>query len=172
MSSQSISFDPATVVVTWEGGGTYNPTLIYGGFGYSVGDILTFPGTLFGGATPANDLRLIFGTPSATGIISSVTASGTSTGSGSIILTVDNVRGSKMNRDAGDHTKMLKQRLIYLEKRRNSPIVGPGLAGYGNAQLAWIPQGNQFRLDYLFGKLKCRDCVGGAFNLNGPQSSS
>ena len=172
MSSQSISFDPATVSVTWSGG-TYTPTLIYGGFGYSVGDVLTFPGTLFGGATPANDLRLTVNTPlSATGIISSVTASGTSTGSGSIILTVDNVRGSKMNRDAADHTKMIKQRLIYLEKRRNSPIVTPGLAGYGNAQLAWIPQGNQYRLDYLFGKMKCRDCTGGVFNLNGPQSNS
>lgn len=171
MSSQSITFDPATVSVTWSGG-TYTPTLIYGGFGYSVGDILTFPGTLFGGSTPTNDLTLSF-TISSTGVVTALgSPTGTSTGSGSIILTVDNVRGSKMNRDAADHTKMIKQRLIHLEKRRNSPIVAPGVVGYGNAELAWIPQGNQYRLDYLFGKMKCRACVGGAFNLNGPQSGS
>lgn len=175
MSSQSISFDPATVLVSWTGGSYSStpPVLVYGGFGYSQGDVLTFQGTLFGaGTTPANDLTLSF-TISATGVVSAVTASGTApSGTGSITLTIDNVRGSKMNRDAGDHTKMLKQRLIHLEKRRNSPILSPGVTGYGNAELAWIPQGNQYRLDYLFGKMKCRACTGGAFNLNGPQSSS
>lgn len=176
MSSQSINFDPATVVVSWGSNATYSATLSYGGFGYSVGDVLSYQGTLFAnGTTPANDLRLTFAsnTLSANGVLSSITASGTGPSTaGSITLTVDNVRGSKMNRDAGEHTKMLKQRLIYLEKRRNSPIVAPGLAGYGNAELAWIPQGNQYRLDYLFGKTKCRACVGGGFNLNGPQSNS
>lgn len=171
MSSQSVSFDPATVFVS-RSGTSYTPTLTYGGFGYSQGDILSFQGTLFGGTTPANDLTLSF-TISTLGVVSAVTASGTApTVFNSITLTVDNVRGSKMNRDAGEHTKMLKQRLIYLEKRSGSPIVTPGLSGYGNAQLAWIPQGNQYRLDYLFGKTKCRACTGGGFNLNGPQSSS
>jgi hypothetical protein len=168
MSSQSTSFDPATVVVSWGSNAAYSASLSYGGFGYSVGDILTYQGTLFAnGTTPANDLRLVF-TILSTGVVTAVTANGTGPSTaGSIILTIDNVRGSKMNRDAGEHTQMLKQRLIYLEKRRNSPIVAPGLAGYGNAELAWIPQGNQYRLDYLFGKMKCRACVGGAFNLNG-----
>lgn len=186
MSSQSINFDPATVSVTWSGG-TYTTTLTYGGFGYSVGDILTFQGTIFGGTTPANDLTLSF-TISSTGVVSTVTASGTSIGSGSIVLTVDNVRASKMARDSSDYTKMLKQRIIYLEKRAGSPIIpgGPGLvpqrpqknpAGVnhlpaGNAEILWIPQGNQYRLDYLAGKMKCRACVGGAFNLNGPLSKS
>jgi len=172
MSSQGISFDPATVIVSW-GSGSYNtPTIVYGGSGYSQGDIFVYQGTLFGGNTPANDLTLTF-TISATGVLSSPGQSGTApSGTGGITLTLDNVRGSKMNRDASDNTKMLKQRRIYLEKRRNSPIVAPGLSGYGNAQLAWIPQGNQFRIDYLMGKVKCRACVGGAFNLNGPQSSS
>jgi hypothetical protein len=167
MSSQSISFDPATVVVTWAGGGAsyVTPsTPAYGGFGYSPGDILTYAGTLFGGASPANDLRLSF-VISSKGVVSSVTATGTGPATaGSRTLTIDNVRGSKMNRDAGDHTKMLKQRMIYLERRTNSPIVSGGFD--------WIPQGNHFRLDYLFGKLKCRDCSAGAFNLNGPQSRS
>ena len=169
MSSQSITFDPATVVVTWASNGVYSASLSYAGFGYSAGDILSFQGTLFAnGTTPANDLTLAF-VISTTGVVSSISAvSGTGPSvAGTITLTVDNVRGSKMNRDAGEHTKMLKQRLIYLEKRRGSPIVAPGLSGYGNAELAWIPQGNNYRLDYLFGKTKCRACVGGAFNLNG-----
>jgi hypothetical protein len=172
MSSQGISFDPATVTVSW-GSGSYNtPTIVYGGFGYSQGDIFVYQGTLFGGSTPANDLTLTF-TISPTGILSDPGRSGAApSGTGTITLTLDNVRASKMNRDASDYTKMLKQRSIYLEKRANSPIVPPGSSGYGNAQLAWIPQGNQYRLDYLMGKTKCRACVGGAFNLNGPQSNS
>ena len=171
MSSQGISFDPATVIVSW-GSGSYTATLVYGGSGYSQGDIFVYQGTLFGGNTPANDLTLTF-TISATGVLSGPGQSGTApSGTGSITLTLDNVRDSKISRDASDYTKTLKQRSIYLEKRRNSPIVAPGLSGYGNAQLAWIPQGNQYRIDYLMGKVKCRACVGGAFNLNGPQSSS
>lgn len=166
MSSQGISFDPATVSVS-RSGGTYTATLEYPGFGYSQGDILVYQGTMFGGNTPANDLTLTV-TISATGVLATVTASGiAASGTGNFRLTVDNVRASKMVGDASDYTKMLKQRSIYLEKRANSPIVAPGLAGYGNAQLAWIPQGNQYRIDYLMGKTKCRACVGGAFNLNG-----
>jgi hypothetical protein len=165
MSSQGISFDPATVIVSWDSG-TYTPTLVYGGSGYSQGDMFVYQGTLFGGSTPANDLTLTF-TISAAGVLSSVARSGTApSGTGSITLTLDNVRASKMNRDASDYTKMLKQRSIYLEKRNNSPITNRQSAD------AWIPQGNEFRLDYLTGKMKCRACVGGAFNLNGPQSSS
>jgi hypothetical protein len=173
MSSQGISFDPATVTVSW-GSLAYNNavTIDYAGFGYSQGDILVYQGTLFGGTTPANDLTLTFSV-FPTGVLSTVSASGIApTGTGNFRLTLDNVRASKMNRDASDYTKMIKQRSIYLEKRKNSPIVTPGLSGYGNAELAWIPQGNQYRLDYLMGKTKCRACVGGAFNLNGPQSSS
>jgi hypothetical protein len=125
-----------------------------------------YQGTLFGGNTPANDLTLAF-TVTPTGVLSTVTASGPApSGTGNFRLILDNVRASKMNRDASDYTKMLKQRSIYLEKRKNSPITNRQSAD------AWIPQGNQYRLDYLMGKTKCRACVGGAFNLNGPQSSS
>jgi len=173
MSSQGVSFDPATVTVGWSDGNYNNAvTIDYAGFGYSQGDILVYQGTLFGGNTPANDLTLAY-TLTATGLLATVTASGTApTGTGNFRLTVDNVRASKMIRDASDYTKMIKQRNIYLEKRKNSPIVAPGNSGYGNAELIWIPQGNQYRLDYLMGKTKCRACVGGAFNLNGPLSNS
>ena len=166
MSSQGISFDPATVSVSWNGG-TYTPTLVYGGFGYSTGDTFVYQGTLFGGTTPTNDLTLTF-TISATGVLSGVEQSGAAPSgkTGNITLTLDNVRMSKMNRDASDYTQMLKQRSIYLEKRDNSPITNRQLSD------SWIPQGNQFRLDYLTGKMKCRACVGGPFNLNGPQSKS
>jgi len=161
MSSQGISFDPATVTVSW-GSGSYNtPTIVYGGSGYSQGDIFVYQGTLFGGNTPVNDLTLTF-TISATGVLSGPGQSGTApSGTGSITLTLDNVRDSKISRDASDYTKMLKQRSIYLEKRNNSPITNRQSAD------AWIPQGNQYRIDYLTGKMKCRACVGGPFNLNG-----
>lgn len=166
MSSQGISFDPATVIIG-RSGVNYTATIEYPGFGYSQGDILVYQGTLFGGNTPANDLTLTV-TLLATSGLATVSASGTAlSGFSNFRLTVDNVRASKMVGDASDYTKMLKQRSIYLEKRANSPIVPPGSSGYGNAQLAWIPQGNQYRLDYLMGKTKCRACVGGAFNLNG-----
>jgi hypothetical protein len=166
MSSQGISFDPATVIVSWDDG-NYTATLVYGGFGYSQGDTFVYQGTLFGGSTPANDLTLTF-TISATGVLSGPGQSGTAPDgkTDSITLTLDNVRDSKMNRDASDYTKMLKQRSIYLEKRENSPITNRQSAD------AWIPQGNQYRIDYLMGKVKCRACVGGAFNLNGPRSNS
>ena len=160
MSSQGISFDPATVSVS-RSGGTYTATLEYPGFGYSQGDILVYQGTMFGGNTPANDLTLTV-TISATGVLATVTASGTAaSGTGNFRLTVDNVRASKMVGDASDYTKMLKQRSIYLEKRANSPITNREVSD------SWIPKGNQFRIDYLTGKTKCRACVGGAFNLNG-----
>jgi hypothetical protein len=160
MSSQGTNFDPATVIIGWDSG-SYNATIEYPGFGYSQGDILVYQGTLFGGSTPANDLTLSVALLETSGL-STATASGTApSGSGSFRLTVDNVRASKMVRDASDYTKMLKQRSIYLEKRPNSPITNRELSD------SWIPKGNQFRIDYLMGKTKCRACVGGAFNLNG-----
>ena len=161
MSSQGTNFDPATVIVGWDSG-NYNATIEYLGFGYSQGDIFVYQGTLFGGTTPANDLTLTFTISTLTGALSGVGQSGAPpSGSGNFRLTVDNVRASKMVRDASDYTKMIKQRNIYLEKRANSPITNRQLSD------SWIPQGNQFRLDYLTGKMKCRACVGGAFNLNG-----
>jgi hypothetical protein len=161
MSSQGISFDPATVIVSWSGSSYNSATIEYSGFGYSQGDVLVYQGTLFGGSTPANDLTLTF-TVTATGVLATVNASGAAaSANGNFRLTLDNVRASKMNRDASDYTKMLKQRSIYLEKRANSPITNRQSAD------AWIPQGNQYRIDYLMGKVKCRACVGGAFNLSG-----
>jgi len=76
------------------------------------------------------------------------------------------------SRDASDVTRSLKERIMYNEKKAGSPI-NANKAGYiGNAQLLWQLQGNQFRMSYLFGKVKCGACVGGAFNLNGPLQAS
>lgn len=88
-------------------------------------------------------------------------------------------------RDASDRTSMIRQRIMYNEKKQNSPVftgkrslivggrpqVNPAGVNHlpaGNAELLWQPQGNQFRLSYLMGKVQCGGCNGRAFNSNGP----
>jgi hypothetical protein len=93
-----------------------------------------------------------------------------------------------VTRDASDVTRQRKEFLIYNEKKSGTRIVPggaslvsgrPGVtpAGVnhlpaGNAELLWIPQGNQYRLSYLFGKMETLSVAGtpagGAFNLDGP----
>lgn len=89
-----------------------------------------------------------------------------------------------VTRDASDITRQQKERLIYREKHgdlgnldgkssliTSRALISPGGENHipaGNAEMLWIPQGNQFRLSYLFGKINCGSCSGGAFNLNGP----
>ena len=55
------TFDAPAVAAAFtvvRSGDTYTPTLTNPGAGYSDGDVITFPGTLFGGTTPANDLQI------------------------------------------------------------------------------------------------------------------
>lgn len=170
-----------------------------GGFGYyNVGDSFVIQGTSLGGATPANNLTITVSTINSYGSILTYTASGT----GVITNTTDTLfsigLGSGLakyftsivsTRDASDVTKMLKQRIMYNEKKSGSPIntgksslivggrpqlnpAGVNHLPAGNAELLWQPQGNQFRLSYLFGKVQCGDCSGRAFNLPGPLARS
>lgn len=86
-------------------------------------------------------------------------------------------------RDASDRTRMIKEKIIYQEKKSGRivsggaslvtgrPQVTPAGVNHlpaGNAEILWIPQGNQYRLSYLFGKVQCAACSGRAFNLPGP----
>lgn len=64
-------------------------------------------------------------------------------------------------RDASDLTLRIRQRLIHIENRTGS-LIQPG-----NSERKWLLFGNQFRLSYLYGKLQCGSCSGGAFNQNG-----
>lgn len=98
--------------------------------------------------------------------------------------------GIAYTRDASDITRMLKQRIMYNEKKADSPInagkqslivggrpqlnpAGVNHLPAGNAELLWQPQGNQFRLSYLFGQALCTTgCGGNAFNSNGPRLTS
>lgn len=48
----------AAVFAVTRTGDTYLPTLTNPGAGYSVGDVITLPGTLFGGTAPANNLQI------------------------------------------------------------------------------------------------------------------
>jgi hypothetical protein len=185
MSSQSYRFDAALVTISWTSP-NYSAVVNYCGSGYSNG-VTTFvvKGNFFtGGTTPTNDATLVLTNTS--GVLSGTTANGVSpSGSGSITVSLEYNAANFIMRDASDITRALKERIIYNEKRIGSPInsgkrgslvpgrpgVNPGAENHipaGNAGVAWIPYSNEYRLSYLFGKLKCGAGSGGAFNLNGP----
>ena len=70
-------------------------------------------------------------------------------------------------RDGADYTRRIRELIIYRENKAGS-VIQPG-----DSEHKWLMYGNQFRLTYLFGKLKCStSCAGspetgGAFNGNG-----
>jgi len=183
MSSQSTQFRTASFKYL-KSNTTYDTSTILmmdRGIGlYSVADIFTILGTSLGGASTANDLTLTVSTVDAYGSILTFSVSGTgNTNAADILFSIP--AGSSLKeyaaslsatRDASDMTTMIKQRIMYNEKKTGSPI-NANKSGYiGNAQVLWQPQGNQFRMSYLFGKVQCGACVGRAFNLNGPLSGS
>ena len=163
MSSQSYSVDSALLNVTWAGeSAAYGATVTYAGYGFYVGQSFQYKGTLFGGTSPANDITLSVTSVNASGGINTITATGTgpaAAGAGAFAVNVG-ITTRNAIRDASDMTRMLKERIIYNEKRK------------GTATDTVPIQGNQHRLSYLFGKLKCGDGVAGAFNLNGAISRS
>lgn len=67
-------------------------------------------------------------------------------------------------RDPSDYTRMVRERLEYASYKSGSTIA-PGLSEH-----LWPVFGNNFRLSYLQGKLKCPNttCTGNAFYGNGP----
>lgn len=67
---------------------------------------------------------------------------------------------TELIRDASDITRKLRERMVYLENKDAIPTLG-----YPEPQ--YLSKGNQFRLSFLYGKLKCSSCNGGAFNANG-----
>jgi len=184
MSSQSSNIDPAVLSITTTGSGAYTAgmvTVSYGGSGYAVGNSFLIKGTRLGGASPANDLVVSVATlTTATGSgvgsttgIATITVSGTmsSTLVTNYAVTLDLNFNPSFERDASDRTRAIRERLIFNEKRAGTNIqMGSAGLGRGNAEPLWQQQGNNFRLAYLFGKLKCGDAFGGAFNLNGPNS--
>lgn len=64
-------------------------------------------------------------------------------------------------RDPSDYTRMIRERIQYNEFK-TSNVIAPG-----NTENPWIPYGNNFRLSYLQGKLKCAACSGNALYGNG-----
>ena len=68
-------------------------------------------------------------------------------------------------RDSSDATRQIREQILYREKKVSSPVQP------GNSEQIWLTYGNQLRLSYLYGKLKCGSCSGGAFNQNGAYST-
>lgn len=167
MSSQSYSVDSALLTVTWPGssGAYVAGAITYPGYGFYVGQTFSYRGTLFGAATPTNDLVISITGVNASGGVNTFTVSGTGPApavAGSFAINLGMVTRSAL-RDASDITRMIKERAFYNERRTESPV---------NMRNAYRNQDNQYRLSYLFGKLKCGACLGGAFNLNGPRYGS
>jgi len=199
MSSQSrlsptacvIAFKVVNLTTTYSAS---NVAITQAGSGYLVGESFKILGVQLGGAAATNDLTLnVASTDINGGILTFSGYTGTAIGTSALDGLVFNVplpvTGSfnySYTRDASDVTRKLKERLIYNEKMAGTTIT-PGSASLvtgrpgvtpagvnhlpaGNAEIAWIPLSNQYRLSYLFGKLNCLTGVGGAFNLNGPNS--
>jgi len=177
MSSQSSSYDPASITITNGGTATYTATVTYPGSGYRVGNSFRVSGLMLGGASPANDLSMTIsgslsangGIPASANLVLVGVANSAVTISVPITLDFNSTAGIK---DASDITRSLRERIIYNEKRAGSPIaaIGGGLYGHGNAEMMWQQQGNNFRLAYLNGKLKCGAGFGAVFSQNGPNS--
>jgi len=163
------------------------------GRGYSIGDSFVFPASVFGVDLKTkpnfNITALVTATTDTTGIQTLSISTPLDTIRPANVLLQGNKDYGFGIRDASDITRALKERIIYNEKRAGSPInsgkggslvfgrpgVNPGSENNipaGNAEMLWIPQGNQYRLSYLFGKLKCGAGSAGAFNLNGPLQQS
>jgi len=182
-SNQALS--PGNLTMT----ATPSATIFYAGLGYTVGDQFVVSGSFFGGSgLPATSMTIRVLTVTTGGVIATISVTGSLGGDANNTPILLQLNRDKY-RDASDNTRALKEQIIYNEKRVNSPInsgksgslvfgrpgVNPGAENSipaGNAGIAWIPQGNQYRLSYLFGKLKCGGGFAGAFNLNGPIQKS
>jgi hypothetical protein len=193
MSSQSLGATDAIISVALASAGAYsttNVTLLKQGSSYLAGDVFVFFGSQLSGVNPTNNLTFTVLTINTTGGILTYSVSGNGAAVTSTTLNVPTGQSLQYSytRDASDITRALKERTIYNEKRAGSPIfsgkggslvfgrpgVNPGAKNNipaGNAEMLWIPQGNQYRLSFLFGKLKCGGCNAGAFNLPGPIDS-
>jgi hypothetical protein len=157
----------------------YGGVVSYSGSGYKVGNSIGVKGDTINGTSPANDMTISVSEVNAVGGITGLFVSGTTPpaiGSDAplvtnFLITMDMAFGQKFLRDASDRTRALRERLIYNEKRAGTNITPgtPGL-GRGHAETLWQQQGNNFRMAYLTGKMKCGAAFGGAYNLNGPNS--
>ena len=199
MSSQSLGATDAiiSVVIPATSATAYSgiTTFTNRGLSYAQGDVIVISGPRLGGDISTHDLTITVNTVSANGRILTATITGTSASITAITYTINLPSNQSFNyyytRDASDITRNIKERIIYNEKRLNSPInsgkrgslvfgrpgVNPGAENSipaGNAGIAWIPYSNEYRLSYLFGKLKCggTNTIAGAFNLNGPIQKS
>ena len=92
VSGSGETFDAAAIPATFNvlrEGENYTPTIVTGGSGYNVGDIITILGTALGGTTPANDLKITVTATSedSTNSISTFTSSGTGSTGMFVLLT-------------------------------------------------------------------------------------
>lgn len=75
-----------------------------------------------------------------------VTTSGTNAGNSSRL-------GVIPLRDASDLTRQIREQIIYNQNKANAPIQP------GDSEHKWMMYGNEFRLSYLYGKMKCSPTV-------------
>lgn len=61
-------------------------------------------------------------------------------------------------RDASDVTRTVREKRIYVN------YTGNNVTDNKNAKPTWLKFGNDFRLEYSFGRFKCADCSGNGFS--------
>lgn len=61
-------------------------------------------------------------------------------------------------RDASDVTRTIRERRIYVNYNDSNTTDDK------NAKPTWLKFGNDFRVEYAFGRFKCTDCSGNAFS--------
>lgn len=130
----------AAVFNVLKAGDEYFPTLISPGAGYNAGDTIVFPGTLFGGTTPANDLLITVGAVSldSTNSIQTFTSEGRATTDRFVALT--NSQYARWSNDAinwtevdlsfvGDYRKLISGNNRFIALANNENRISVSLTG-------------------------------------------
>lgn len=130
----------AAIFSVTRAGDTYTATLTNPGAGYNVGDSITFAGTVFGGTTPANDLKITVTAVSSdsTNSIQSFTVSGTARQGRFLALT--NSQHARWSDDAinwtevnlsfiGDYRRIISGNNRFLALANNENRISVSLTG-------------------------------------------
>jgi hypothetical protein len=82
---------------------------------------------------------------------------------GANATTLDNASGSDNYTYTAEYTRDASDWIRQKREQRKYANYNSGSTDNKETEPAWLKHGNQFRLSYLYGKLKCTSCDGNAF---------